>query len=54
MRVVLDTKKPTKVASFTPFLSGGVPGDKGAVTGPVPAVQPGAAYKGATYITAWQ
>lgn len=46
MRVTLNTTDPGRVATFTPFLSGGVPGDKGAVTGPNPQVQPNTAYRG--------
>ena len=46
MRVTLDPKNPSKVTSFQPFLSGGVPGDKGAVTGPNPPVPVGATYNG--------
>ncbi|KAL4448480.1 hypothetical protein ABPG75_005699 [Micractinium tetrahymenae] len=46
MRVVLDPQDPGKGLSFTPFLSGGVPGDKGAITGPNPQVQPNTAYRG--------
>ena len=46
MRVTLDPSDPTKVTSFTPFMSGGVPGDTGAATGPDPPVQPSVAYNG--------
>lgn len=49
-RVVLVKLSPTdagQVASYTSFLSGGVPGDKGEATGPVPQVQPNTAYNGA-------
>lgn len=45
--MTLNTTDPGRVATFTPFLSGGVPGDKGAVTGPNPQVQPNTAYRGA-------
>lgn len=47
MRVVLDPANLARVQSYTPFMFGGVPGDKGAVTGPNPQVQPNAAYRGA-------
>ncbi|KAL4438192.1 hypothetical protein ABPG77_010553 [Micractinium sp. CCAP 211/92] len=46
MRVTLDSTDPTRIANFTPFLSGGVPGDKGAITGPDPPIQPNTAYNG--------
>ncbi|KAL4438194.1 hypothetical protein ABPG77_010555 [Micractinium sp. CCAP 211/92] len=46
MRITLDPSNPGKVQTYTPFLSGGVPGDKGAITGPNPQVQPREAYRG--------
>ncbi|KAL4448481.1 hypothetical protein ABPG75_005700 [Micractinium tetrahymenae] len=46
MRVTLDPADPTQVATFTHFLSGGVPGDTGDVNGPDPPIQPNNAYNG--------
>jgi len=47
MRAILDIRNPAKVVGYQPFLSGGVPGDKGMVGGPDPPIQPNTAYKGA-------
>lgn len=46
MRVTLNATNPLKVTSFTPFLSGGVPNDKGNANGPVPLPDRSQGYNG--------
>jgi len=46
MRVTLNPSDPLKVATFTPFLSGGVPNDKGSPNGPVPLPERSQGYNG--------